>query len=367
MSMNNTNNCESVSVIVPVYNVEKYLKKCIKSICNQSFRNIEIILVDDGSSDNSPAICDEIAKEDKRIKVIHKANSGVSSARNCGINASDGDYIMFVDSDDWLPADSIELLYYAIKKDSSDFCAGSVCSIWPRGNIVYDMPYLNTPCEDLEQMDTFIGKLNRGPCAKLYKRRIIEDFNISFDEGIKYGEDAMFVYTYLGKCKAVSSINNNVYYYNNLNLVTASRKYYPEIGEWILKLSYGLIKIFFKDVADVKNSLFGQLNVKIIENFIMVCDQAVNSEDFFSNKIDEFYNMFEPIIPTVISSVNSPEAEMYKNVYYPYIKAKQYETLFTYIKNKSLDKQSILYKFTKTAMLKIKYLLIYKFNILYRE
>ena len=107
-----------ISVIVPVYNVEKYLRQCLDSIINQTYRNLEIILVDDGSTDSSGIICDEYAQIDARIKVIHKENGGLSSARNAGLDVctSGGDFIAFVDSDDWLEPDMYERLYETSKK-----------------------------------------------------------------------------------------------------------------------------------------------------------------------------------------------------------------------------------------------------------
>ena len=102
---------ELISVVVPVYNVENYLEKCVSSITNQTYKNLEIILVNDGSKDNSGAICDDLAKNDSRIKVIHKENGGLSDARNTGINVATGEYIGFVDSDDWIERDMYEQLY----------------------------------------------------------------------------------------------------------------------------------------------------------------------------------------------------------------------------------------------------------------
>ena len=99
-----------ISVIVPVYNVEAYLEKCVNSILHQTYENIEVILIDDGSTDNSGAICDALAADDSRIKVLHKSNGGVSSARNLGISVASGAYICFVDSDDWLDIDYFELV-----------------------------------------------------------------------------------------------------------------------------------------------------------------------------------------------------------------------------------------------------------------
>ncbi len=104
-----------ISVIVPIYNVEKYLPRCVDSILNQSYKNLEVILVDDGSPDNSPKICDEYAKQDNRIKVVHKQNGGLSDARNAGMEVATGEYVSFIDSDDWVDADFISELYKGIK------------------------------------------------------------------------------------------------------------------------------------------------------------------------------------------------------------------------------------------------------------
>lgn len=106
---------ELVSVIIPVYKVEKYLERCVESVQKQTFQNLEIILVDDGSPDLCGAMCDEMAKTDPRIKVIHKNNGGLSDARNVGIEMASGNYIVFVDSDDWLDLDMIALLYRVLK------------------------------------------------------------------------------------------------------------------------------------------------------------------------------------------------------------------------------------------------------------
>ena len=109
-----------ISVIVPVYKVKQYLEKCVNSITNQTYKNLEIILIDDGSPDGSPALCDKLSKTDNRIKVIHKENGGVSSARNTGLANATGDYIAFVDSDDWIELETFEECYKKAKKEKSD-------------------------------------------------------------------------------------------------------------------------------------------------------------------------------------------------------------------------------------------------------
>ena len=111
---------EKISIIVPVYKVEKYLDKCVRSIVEQTYKNLEIILVDDGSPDNCPAMCDEWARKDSRIAVIHKENGGVSSARNAGLAACTGDYVGFVDYDDWIEPDMYEYLLDISMKSNAD-------------------------------------------------------------------------------------------------------------------------------------------------------------------------------------------------------------------------------------------------------
>ena len=118
---------DKVTIIVPVYNAEKYLEKCIKSLINQTYNNLEIILIDDGSLDKSWNICNNFAKKDTRIKVYHKENGGVSSARNWGLSNSSGKYILFVDSDDWLEDNMIEILYREIEEQKVDV---SICNFF---------------------------------------------------------------------------------------------------------------------------------------------------------------------------------------------------------------------------------------------
>lgn len=116
-----------ISIIVPVYNVEKYLEKCVRSILAQTFTDFELILVDDGSPDSSGAMCDQFAKQDERVKVIHKENGGLSDARNAGIEIATGEYLGFIDSDDYIADDMYELLYTNIVKEDADL---SICGIY---------------------------------------------------------------------------------------------------------------------------------------------------------------------------------------------------------------------------------------------
>lgn len=168
-----------VSIVVPIYKVENVLDRCIQSIINQSYKNIEIILVDDGSPDNCPKMCDKYKTTDKRIKVIHKENGGLSSARNVGIKKSKGKYICFVDSDDYIEKDYIKKMYYTIKKTNLDFV---VCNY----NRVYNKKIQKCKVDKFKT-DNFIT-----PAAwnKMYKKSLFDE--ISFPEGLYYEDLGTF-------------------------------------------------------------------------------------------------------------------------------------------------------------------------------
>lgn len=194
---------ELISVIVPIYNVEKYLNKCIESIINQSYSNLEIILVDDGSKDSSGIMCDSYILKDKRIKVIHKENGGLSDARNVGLDKAKGEYIVFIDSDDWIDEKMIEILYNIIKKNNSDI---SICDYFLAYNEEIqtqkeDIEIINL--SNIEALKTIYDK-DLGVCMivawnKLYKRNLFKD-DIRYPYG-KIHEDEFTTYKLLYKAK----------------------------------------------------------------------------------------------------------------------------------------------------------------------
>ena len=203
---------KKISVIVPIYNVEKYLNRCVDSIINQTYKNLEIILVDDGSPDNCGKICDEYAKKDNRIKVVHKENGGVSSARNVGLNIATGDYIGFVDGDDWIDLYMYEkLLYNSIKYNSDITCCNAITYL---NNKFIPSDYdKNVKVFSVEE---FIKKLMLGDCQRsvwsmLYSKKIIKD--TFFNENICFSEDYLFNYEVGIKSKKIVNIGQDLYYY----------------------------------------------------------------------------------------------------------------------------------------------------------
>ena len=204
---------EMISVIIPVYNVELYLDRCVQSVVSQTHNELEIILVDDGSTDNCPTICDAWGQKDSRIKVIHKPNGGLSDARNAGMAAASGDYIAFVDSDDWIAPEMLKRLIQTMKKDSSDIAACSVRMVW-EDDRPDRMLTVRTNCvldRQEAQRALLEEKLLKHPVwYKLYKRETIQ--NIPFEKG-KYHEDVFWSYQVIGNAARISLIDYIGYFY----------------------------------------------------------------------------------------------------------------------------------------------------------
>lgn len=204
-----------ISVIVPIYNVEKYLKRCIESILNQTYFNIEIILVNDGSTDNSLEIANEYKKNDSRIKVISKKNGGLSSARNIGIDNANGKYLTFIDSDDYISSDYIEILYNSIIKYNSDISVAIFKLVFEDNSQkrIYKTKRVNEYVNDRYNMliKMFYQKdFDTSAVAKLFSVKIFE--GVRFPEGLLY-EDLATIYKLFMNAKKISYINKEIYFY----------------------------------------------------------------------------------------------------------------------------------------------------------
>lgn len=204
---------ELISVIIPVYKVECYLSKCVESIINQTYKNIEIILVDDGSPDNCGRICDEYALKDNRIKVIHTKNGGVSSARNAGIDASTGSFITFVDSDDYISQNYIETLYKNLTETNSEISVVDHTEIFDGNEFSKDVSA--GVITVFSQHDFIVQLLNKAiicSCwGKLYKRDLFDD--IRFPLGRVNAEDAWVLYKLCFKSSRIVYDDTISYYY----------------------------------------------------------------------------------------------------------------------------------------------------------
>ena len=209
-------NMPFVSVIVPVYKVENYLRECVDSILNQSFRDIELILVDDGSPDNCPAICDEYAKKDERVKVIHKPNGGLSSARNAGLDVACGNYIGFVDSDDWIESDMYQKMMCAAMSADADICFCRVAAAKEDGTRLENkrlFGFGNNILSGKEVLDLLVkggSTYYESVWNKLYKRALF--LKMRFPEGKQY-EDAFLVHHIYGMCDRIVFTEELLYNY----------------------------------------------------------------------------------------------------------------------------------------------------------
>lgn len=228
-----------VSIIVPVYKVERYLPRCIESILGQTYTNFELILIDDGTPDRSGIICDRYAEKDSRIRVIHKENGGVSTARNAGIDAAKGEWITFIDSDDWVANDYLEVLLKPLEKYNCDMTVGAL--EWKHilvSSSAHEERYI-----DIEENNSqeILSAINRtefyGPWLKLFKKDIIEKNKLRFAVGISLAEDAMFVNSYLKSCSKFYLTGKPIYFYNELNAssVTNRAPYFENIHQWSLQ------------------------------------------------------------------------------------------------------------------------------------
>ena len=203
-----------ISVIVPVYKVEKYLDKCVQSIVNQTYKNLEIILVDDGSPDNCGAMCDIWVAKDNRIKVIHKANGGLSDARNAGMAVATGDWIAFVDSDDWIDAQMYQCLYEAMKTTDSDIAACGARRIWTNGKPAQELRSMNGYCV-LEKEDAMEALITSNGVVqtvwnKLYRRNVAE--SVLFPAGLIH-EDEFWTWQVFAQAKRIVTLKESYYNY----------------------------------------------------------------------------------------------------------------------------------------------------------
>jgi glycosyltransferase involved in cell wall biosynthesis len=214
---------ERISIIVPVYNVEEYLGECIDSLIEQTYENVEILLVDDGSTDSSLEICKKYAEINKKIKVTHKENGGLSDARNFGISIAKGEYLMFIDSDDTLEQSACEVLYHALKDNNADVAIGDLFKENEKHNENETSPIIYSAeeaiCEMLRETS-----FNTSACGKLYKRELFRD--IFFPKGKLY-EDLGTIYKVLDRATRVVYVPYDLYYYRTRENSITTRSFNP--------------------------------------------------------------------------------------------------------------------------------------------
>lgn len=237
-----------ISVIVPIYKAEQYVHRCIDSILAQSYTDFELLLIDDGSPDSSGAICEEYAARDNRIRVFHKENGGVSSARNLGLDNARGEYVTFCDADDYVGVDWL-IVYYEALKQNLDFAIQGIYYITNNGEIEKKglIPYIGG---NLNEKRTLIVRLMNQyvfgyPVTKLFRRQIIEDNHIRFDEQSAFREDEQFFSQYLINVNSFMCIDKENYYYI---LPSSEKRYKGDACYSLLPIFQSLDIIFDRDL-----------------------------------------------------------------------------------------------------------------------
>lgn len=289
-----------ISVIIPVYNVEKYLKRCVESIRNQTLKDIEIILVDDGSPDNCPQICDKFAEKDSRIKVIHKKNGGLSSARNAGLYVATGEYIGYIDSDDYAELDMFEKLYMCARKNEVDFVMADYWRVQSNGirkkkslDIREGLYKKENIIREIYPMLIMREEVDYGPLLSvwhcLYKADFIRKNKLFFDEEIKWSEDCIYS-AILGYMADKFYYLKNEYVYNYMqNEGTISTSYKPESWSVYCKMNEKL-RDFFETKTEYDFSR--QLNLHILYFACSVFGQLKYSNYDFMQK----YKVYREVV-----------------------------------------------------------------------
>ncbi|MCH5342964.1 MAG: glycosyltransferase family 2 protein [Acetatifactor sp.] len=214
---------EKISIIIPVYKVEQYLPECIESIINQTYHDLEIILVDDGSPDKCGEICDQYARQDERIHVIHKENGGVARARNDGIEYASGDYISFIDSDDWIAENAYELLHQGLKQYDADCAVGKCVTVIDENGVLTPKKNAESSvrCETASEAMKHVLLSGSAVWNRLFKREVFKQ--IRFPIGRVNDDEVVALHAY-AECKKIVFLDQDTYYYRiRQNSITTSK------------------------------------------------------------------------------------------------------------------------------------------------
>lgn len=261
-----------LSIIIPVYNVEPYLERCMKSVLHQTLQDIEIILVDDGSPDNCPGLCDAYGEKDSRIRVIHKANGGLGMARNSGLEVAVGKYVAFLDSDDFVDTDFYEQLICSAEEQQADMCIAGFTDEFFTKSVPYPNIYAGKVFQKPDTVDvvlrSMIGADKKGEddmgmsvWKSVYSRKLIERTNLKFvSERVYISEDIIFNICFLGKAEKVSVIDSVGYHYchNENSLTTRYKKDRFEMYKKLYNYEIKLLKKYdsFEALKERAQSIF---------------------------------------------------------------------------------------------------------------
>lgn len=236
-----------ISVIVPVYKVEGYLSRCVDSILAQTFTTLEVILVDDGSPDGCGRICDEYAMRDGRVKVVHQLNAGVTAARRRGLEEARGEFVCFVDADDYLPENSFQILYETARGEDLDMVMGSYEEVSEEGEVLKEVCYCQQRYESKKFVEFMSMGLNTAPWGCLYREKLFDAETLKISSDIKRGEDLIMKIRLALKAKRIKVISEIVYCYVQRNM-SVIHTFRPTFEYW--KFYYSHFSFYVRDNAD---------------------------------------------------------------------------------------------------------------------
>jgi glycosyltransferase involved in cell wall biosynthesis len=331
-----------VSIVVPVYMVERYLKRCINSILNQTYTNFELILVDDGSPDSCGEICEGYKEKDSRIRVFHQENKGVSRARNYGINEATGDYVCFIDSDDWVQGSYLADFFYNGNYNADVYLQGYI-NKYPDEKLNNQINFIKNEYYTVQSLkEGYIyserNNISNSPCFKLFKRDIIKENNIEFDPTICYGEDHLFVLNYFLHIKNMSVSNQAGYYYVHRGNDSLTNKY----------ISHDKLFYYAEKIAVIRKGLIKKFKIEdeVFEYFVrreFVLYSLLSISSMYSNEsgLSKSQRKFNLRTYTNYLEKNKFLENLHFNNYLHFI-------LFRVVKSKLLNKDLVLFVFSKS-------------------
>lgn len=310
-----------ISIIVPVYNAESFIVQTIASLRNQSYENIEILLIDDGSTDNSLDICYKFEKKDPRIQVFHKKNEGVSATRNFGINKSSGKYLMFVDSDDFIDTNTIKLFLNLKEKYNADLTVFGMRRVNDNLETTYTFQHKFQYFQDQQKIVTeaipnlLMTEALSPVCTNVYSSEIIKNNNIYFNEKLELGEDLLFNYNYIRKISSIIISNEITYNYRIHSQQTLTTKLHPHKYEMLMYVNTSIRKMAMEDkqyhiISDELNKIRIKNIYSVIKDYIKIKNKQltdknhiksiIKSENDKINKVNNgfIYKILEKILKT---------------------------------------------------------------------
>ena len=287
-----------ISVILPVYNVEKYIDRCLESVLNQTYKNIEIILVDDGSKDNCPKICDEYAKKDNRVRVIHKTNGGLSDARNAGIKIAKGKYITLIDSDDYVEKDYVDFLYNLIQESNAKMSICSHTVLYENGTRLEKATHEHSILDAKTTLKRILydDGIDLSAWAKMYKKELFD--TVQYPKGRLF-EDAATTYLLIDQCDKIAIGSESKYYYIIRSNSITTKSFSPKKMQLIQST-----KEMCEYVKDKYPDLEKATDRRLMYAYLSTLSQLANSKEKYPNEQKEIMKYIKPNRKQILKDKN---------------------------------------------------------------